>query len=464
MPITPFLPFSPTACQAMAIRKLAEFFKNKDRIFILQGYAGTGKTTLLKGVLDYLDSIERPYQTMASTGRAARVMSLKTGRLATTIHSTVYVLDRDKSIVSEEKKTLTFKLRRNSDNEDTIYFIDEASMIADKNEVNPNLQFDDGKFLSHIFTYTGNRKIVFIGDNAQLPPVNCSFSAALSPDYISTNYRLPVMHVALTEVKRQAISSGIIDNATDMREKLFAVSLPPLSLNARNRNDISIPRNIWIAIDGFVKQVRREGVENSIFIAFSNGSVHYLNNQIRKGLYCEEDPPLQIGEWLMVNQNNTPTGLSNGQHVKLVSFNDRGEHVGEVYLLDAVVQDPESHDKYNVKLVKNTLFSSATGLTVQQEKELTKDFAIRMHYQNIKPKTEEYVNHMMTDPRFNPLILKFGYAVTCHKAQGGEWNQVFINLEPAFTNIDRAGQYRWLYTAITRAAKNLIIPQNPIIY
>ena len=464
MPITRFLPFSPTACQAMAIRKMSEFFKNKDCIFILQGYAGTGKTTLLKGVLDYLDSIERPYATMASTGRAARVMSLKTGRLATTIHSTVYVLDREKSVVSEEKKTLSFKLRKNSDPDETIYFIDEASMIADRNEVNPNLQFDDGKFLGHIFSYAGNRKIVFIGDNAQLPPVNCSFSAALSADYIQTTYRLPVIHVSLTEVKRQANSSGIIDNATDLRKKLFAVSPPPLSLNAQQRKDIIVPNNIWIAINGYVNLVKRAGVEKSIFIAFSNGSVHYLNNQIRKGLYSEPDPPLQIGEWLMVNQNNTPTGLSNGQHVRLLSFNDRGENIGEVYLLDAVVQDPETDEKYNVKIVKNTLFGVATGLTVTQEKALTIDFAIRMRHQNIKPKTDVYVNNMMTDKRFNPLILKFGYAITCHKAQGGEWNNVFINLEPAFTNIDRAGQYRWLYTAITRAARQLIIPQHPIIY
>jgi len=464
MPITRFLPFAPTACQAKAVQKMLEFFRNKDRIFILQGYAGTGKTTLLKGVLDYLDSIEFPFQIMASTGRAARVMSLKTGRLATTVHSSIYVLDRDKSVVSEEKKSLTFKLRYNPDHEDTIYFIDEASMIADKSEVNPNLQFDDGRFLSHIFRYAGNRKIMFIGDNAQLPPVNCSFSAALSADYLRANYQLPVMQVALTEVKRQVNNSGIIDNATELRIQLFAASIPPLSLNARLHNDISVPRNIWIAVADFVKKVKSEGVENSIFIAFSNGSVHYLNSQIRRGLYGYENPPLQTGEWLMVNQNNTPTGLSNGQHVKLLSFNDRGEHAGEVEFIDATVQDPENFEKFTVKIVKNTLYSTATGLTSQQEKELTKDFAIRMRYQNIKPKTEEYVNNMMTDNRFNPLILKFGYAITCHKAQGGEWNQVYINLEPALDNIDRAGQYRWLYTAITRAAKQLIIPHHPIIY
>jgi hypothetical protein len=464
MPITPYLPYTPTPGQAIAVSKMADFFANDDRIFVLQGYAGTGKTTLLKGVLDYLDAIDRPYELMASTGRAARVLSVKTGRQAKTIHSTVYVLDRGKSIVSEEQKTLAFKLRANLDDDDTVYFLDEASMIADKSEVNPNLSFDDGKFLSHIFKYCGKRKIMFIGDNAQLPPVNCNFSAALSPEYLTASYGQSVMHVTLTEVKRQADLSSIVDNATDLRQRLFSASIPPLSLNSRLGSDISVPNNIWSAIGTFVHKVRNEGIEKSIFIAFSNGSVHYLNNQIRKGLYKEENPPLQIGEWLMVNQNNSPTGLSNGQHVKLLSFNDWGEKAGEVAYIDATVLDPETGDSYQVKLVKNILMSKDTGLTPPQDKELTKDFAIRMRYQGIKSDSDDYTAKMMADQRFNPLIVKFGYAITCHKAQGGEWENVFINLEPAFGNIDRASQYRWLYTAITRASKKLIIPQHPIVF
>lgn len=464
MPITPYLPFSPTSCQATAVRQMADFFSNDDRIFILQGYAGTGKTTLLKGVLDYLEAIERPYQLMASTGRAARVMSLKTGKPAKTIHSTIYSLDREKSVVSEEHKSLAFKLRSNSDQEDTIYFIDEASMIADKSEVNPNLSFDDGRFLSHIFRYAGKRKIMFIGDLAQLPPVNCGFSAALSAEYLTTTYQLKVKHVALVEVKRQPLNSGIVDNATDLRLRLFAASIPPLSLNSRMGSDILVLNNIWASISTFVSKVRTEGIEKSIFIAFSNGSVHYLNSQIRKGLFREENPPLQIGEWLMVTQNNSPTGLCNGQHVKLLSFQDRGESAGEVSFISAQVQDPETGDSYQVKLVKNILMGKETALTLTQDKALTKDFAIRMRHLGIKAGSDEYITNMMEDRRFNPLIVKFGYAITCHRAQGGEWARVFINLEPAFETIDRAGQYRWLYTAITRASNQLVIPQHPIIF
>ena len=464
MPITPYLPYSPTQGQATAVKLMAEFFASDAQIFILQGYAGTGKTTLLKGIFDYLDASDRPYELMASTGRAARVMSVKSGRQAKTIHSTIYALDKEKSVVSEERKTLAFKLRFNYDDEETIYFIDEASMIADKSEINPNLSFDDGRFLSHIFKYAGKRKIVFFGDQAQLPPVNCNFSAALSSDYLTSTYHLKVVHVTLSEVKRQPVNSGIVDNATDLRLRLFAASIPPLSLNSGLGKDIMVLNNVWIAIGTFVNKVRSEGIENSIFIAFSNGSVHYLNSQIRKGLYREENPPLQTGEWLMVNQNNAPTGLSNGQHVRLLSFRDMGEKAGEVSFIDAKVEDPETGDTYQVKLVKNILLGKETGLTPSQDKELPRDFAIRMRHLGVKANSDEYVKSMMTDQRFNPLIVKFGYAITCHRAQGGEWERVFLNFEPAFENIDRTGQYRWLYTAITRASKQLFIPRHPIIF
>ena len=177
MSITTYIPYTPTTGQWVAIQKLGVFFDNTNHVFILKGYAGTGKTTLLKGVLDYLDSIKRPSRLMAYTGRAARVMAQKTGRNASTIHSSIYELDGLKSVVDENTKTLAFKLRPNPDHPDTIYFIDEASMISDKYEHSQGLLFDDGRFLDHIFRYIGNRKLVFLGDDAQ--------SAALQQQYYS---------------------------------------------------------------------------------------------------------------------------------------------------------------------------------------------------------------------------------------------------------------------------------------
>jgi hypothetical protein len=465
MPITTYMPYEPTTGQWVAIQKLSVFLENDDnQVYVLQGYAGTGKTTLLKGVLDYLDSVKKTYRLMASTGRAARVLANKTGRAAATIHSSIYVIDAQKSEVTEQSKSIAFKLRINLDAQETVYFIDEASMISDRSEANQGLLFDDGRFLDHIFRFAGRRKIIFIGDNAQLPPVNCSFSAALDSTYLARQYSKKVIDTSLTEVKRQADTGGILQNATMLREKLLSSAIPPLALAASMWPDINSPANIWSAISKFVKQFGKAGCDNSIFITLSNGSAHYINSQVRNGLYHRQNPPLQLGEWLMVVQNNYATGYNNGQHLRLISFADTGEKVGDISLVDAETEDPETGKTQKVKFVKDLLYSASPLLTMEQDKAFTVDFAMRMKRKNIKPGADLFLQFMVSDKRFNALRVKFGYAITCHKAQGGEWKNVFVQIEPAFDKLPRENQYRWLYTAITRASEQLIIPAHPIIY
>lgn len=465
MPITSFLPYQPTTGQWVAIQKLHIFFDSKDdQVFILQGYAGTGKTTLLKGVLDYLDAQKKPFRLMASTGRAARVLANKTGRSATTIHSTIYIVDAKNSEVTEQNKTIAFKLRVNSDDEQTIYFIDEASMISDRSKSGQQLLFDDGRFLSHIFQYAGKRKIIFVGDNAQLPPVSSSFSAALNPEYLAEKYGKKVLESSLTEVKRQAEMGGIIDNATRLREILFSGTLPPVGLAASRWPDIVISPNIWSAVSKYTRQIQKHGEDNSTLITLSNGSAHYLNNQVRSKLFKKQNPKLQNGEWIMVVQNNYPTGYNNGQHLRLKSFSDTGEKVGDISLMDAETEDPETGKIQTVKIIKDLLYSAAPGLTVDEDKLFTIDFSRRMKKRNIKPGSELFLQYMISDKRFNALRVKFGYAITCHKAQGGEWDSVYFQFEPAFEKLPRENQYRWLYTAITRASKQLIVPKYPSVY
>jgi hypothetical protein len=465
MSITTYMPYEPTTGQWVAIQKLGVFFDNDaDEIFVLQGYAGTGKTTLIQGVLDYLDAQKRPYRLMASTGRAARVLSNKTGRVASTIHSSIYVVDAQNSEVTEQKKSIAFKLRPNLDDKETIYFIDEASMIADRSETNQQLLFDDGRFLDHIFRFVGRRKIIFIGDNAQLPPVNCNFSAALDSAYLAKQYRKKVIESSLTEVKRQAEIGGIIENATQLREKLFSGAIPPLSLAASMWTDVVTPSNIWSAVSKYTRQIQAEGNDKSVLITLSNGSAHYLNSQVRNGLFRRPNPTLQKNEWLMVIQNNYSTGYNNGQHLRLLSFSDTGEKVGAVSLMDAETEDTETGKTQNVKIIKDLLYCASPGLSIEEDKAFTIDFAQRMKRKNIKPGSDLFLQYMISDKRFNALRVKFGYAITCHKAQGGEWNSVYVQIEPAFGKLPRENQYRWLYTAITRASKCLVIPQHPIIY
>jgi ATP-dependent exoDNAse (exonuclease V) alpha subunit len=347
---------------------------------------------------------------------------------------------------------------------DTIYFIDEASMISDKYEHSQGLLFDDGRFLDHIFRYIGNRKLVFLGDDAQLPPFNSNVIPALSTEYLQQRYKKQVIETALTEVKRQSDAWGIIANATAMRESLFSGSIPPLGINRKLGADIRVENNIWIAVAKYARLIQNRKEDQAMLIVLSNGSAHYLNGQVRNQIFKKPDVPLQPGEWLMVIQNNYYTGYNNGQHLRLKSFSDTGEKVGTVSLIDAVTADPHTGKEKDVKIVKDLLYRASPFLTPEEEKAFTIDFARRMKKRGIRPKTESFIRYMQNDKRFNALKVKFGYAVTCHKAQGGEWNSVFINIEPALMNQSRENQYRWMYTAITRASKQLVLPKHEIVY
>ena len=257
---------------------------------------------------------------------------------------------------------------------------------------------------------------------------------------------------------------GIIDNATRLREQLFSGALPPITLGASMWPDIVTAPNIWSAVSKYTRQIQKHGEEKGILITLSNGSAHYLNSQVRNRLFHKPNPPLQNGEWIMVIQNNYPTGYNNGQHLRLKSFSDTGEKVGDISLIDAETQDPETGKVQTVKIIKDLLYSAAPGLTFDEDKVFTIDFARRMKQRNIRPGSDLFLQYMISDKRFNALRVKFGYAITCHKAQGGEWDSVYVQFEPAFEKLPRESQYRWLYTAITRAAKQLVIPKHPVIY
>jgi len=459
-----FFPFTPTPGQQKACDMISSFLDNDSEVFILQGYAGTGKTTLVKAIIGILGGMDRPFVLMASTGRAARVLSLKTGNPASTIHSTIYKIDKLKSVIGEESRKIAFSLRNNSDNKDTVYFIDESSMIADRVESNPDLIFDDGRFLQHIFSYTAKRKIIFIGDTAQLPPVNCSASAALDQGYLIEKYGMKTESFCLTEVMRQVAESGIISNATRLRTQLGSPLLPPPALEVSLRKDLIVTSNIWDSIKRYSATLKRDSYSKAIMLTFSNGAVHYLNSQVRKNIFMGDAPSLQKEELLMVIHNNSAFEYFNGQHIRLKSINGNTKSIGPVELVKATVEDPETSERREVWLILNLLYRKEPSLTTDEENSLMKDFAIRMKKEGIKQGTDDYISCLVHDPWLNGLRVKFGYAVTCHKAQGGEWPDVYLNLEPALENISREAMYRWLYTAITRTSERLIVTNHKMLY
>lgn len=460
-----YFPFTLNSGQQKTCDDLLSFLENHQyNVFILAGYAGTGKTTILKGILDYMKENDRKFELWASTGRAAKVLGTITRRQTKTIHSAIYMLDENSSKLDEDNKTLSFKLKPNHDDEETIYFIDEASMIADKAEKNPFLLFDDGRFLDHLFSYLGDRRVVFIGDAAQLPPINCSFSAALDGGYLEKNYSKKCTSVLLTHVMRQQLECGILWNATEIRKHNDALSQPPLAIKYSGFTDIRIKRNVWSAIDDFVLDLKKNGTGHAAFISFTNGGVHYLNSQIRNKFYGTKDPPLQIGDYLMVVQNNFLYELVNGHHVEVIDFDPDPIRQNSLSFISVLIKVPETDKKINLKIILDLLYRKEPSLTVGEEHDLMKNFVIRMKQYGIKPKTDEFRKRFITDPYLNALRVKFGYAVTCHKAQGGEWPRVYINFEPMLDNIPRPSLYRWTYTAITRASKQLVIPQHKYLY
>lgn len=460
-----YFPFTLNPDQEKATSALVEFIgDNVYDVFILSGYAGTGKTTILKGILDFLDEIEKPYGLWASTGRAAKVLGTITSRKTKTIHSAIYMLDENSSKLDEDNKQLSFKLKPNYDKEETIYFVDEASMIADKAEDNPYLLFENGRLLDHLFQYFDNRKVVFIGDAAQLPPINCTFSAALDESYLKRIYGKHCKSVLLTEVMRQQLESGILWNATQIRQLNRNTFPPPMGIKTSGFDDIKIARNVWNALDDFVDTMNEKGTGYAAFISFSNGGIHYLNQQIRNKYYAAKDPPLQNGDFLMVIQNNYLHDLVNGQHVKLLHFDPEPIRQHSLHFINATIEIPETGKNKEIYILKELLERKEPSLTQAEENEIMKNFVMRMKHYGVKPKTDEYFRRFITDPFVNALRVKYGYAVTCHKAQGGEWPKVYVNFEPMLENIPRQNLYRWTYTAITRASRELVFPYHKYLY
>lgn len=463
MPLNKFFPFTLNARQYLAARELTDFFDNDTNVFMLTGYAGTGKTSLLKGIIAYLVHHKRSFRLLASTGRAAMVLHNKTGHEANTVHSAIYKLSE--SVLNEKEGThkLKFVLRENTDLNNTIYFVDEASMIADKNEINKNLQFDDGRFLKHFFDFIEHRKVVFVGDTAQLLPVNCGFSPTLIPNYLQDVYHKTVFKIELSQVMRQIEESGILNNATRLRQHIANPPVPQLIIATSPFKDFNVTRNTWASVDAYIRDMQQHGCENQIMIAFSNGAVHFLNQYIREKLYHVKNAPLQADDWMLIYQNNRLHELHNGQHVKIEQVYSITRKIDNLVLQKVKLWIPSEKRSIETFILADFPFALGTSLNVEDEISLIKDFNIRMHKQNIKKEDPLFLQMLQNDPFLNALRIKFGYALTCHKAQGGEWNTVYIHSEPAFEKSPHEFQYRWLYTALTRAQQRCVISQNQFI-
>ena len=446
-----FLPGVPTSDQVDLVERMERFlFQNAERAgFIIRGYAGTGKTTAIAAMIKTFPSFQLKSVLLAPTGRAAKVLSNFSKKPAFTIHKKIYQSERGKDGQTH------FKLGANL-HTNTIFIVDEASMISDGGAYEQSL-LDD--LIEYVFSGK-NCRLVFIGDIAQLPPVGKLLSPALDPKYLMSNYYLKLKGVELSQVMRQSLESGILHNATLIRNQTQAKK-PVLKFELEGFDDVK-------RIDGLELEdelhtcFSKYGADDTIVITRSNKRANIFNQQIRVRIK-DLDNEIATGDYLMVVKNNY-YWLDEKSPVSFVANGDVAEVMGmgnieELYgfrFLNATVRliDYPQLQSIDVKLLLDSIHSEAPSLTKEDSQRLFE--TVMEDYAEI-PNKRMKMELLKKNPYFNALQVKFGYAVTCHKSQGGQWKAVFVDQGYLTEEMLDTEYARWLYTAVTRATEKLYL-------
>jgi ATP-dependent exoDNAse (exonuclease V) alpha subunit len=450
-------PFKATASQSRFFEKMNAFLMEEPGLeryrdaFVLKGYAGTGKTTIISTLIKVLRKFGYKAVLLAPTGRAAKVMATYSKKTALTIHKKIY-----KQTSDAYSGSMAFERQQNY-HEDTLFIVDEASMISDDGDFGNRSLLAD--LIDYVYETPGN-KLLLVGDIAQLPPVGKDLSPALDKGYLEKNFDLSVTDEELTEVMRQDVQSGILFNATELRTQL-SIEKPLLSIRTREFPDIFRMTGERLE-DGLRYAYDKHGVENSIIITRSNKSAVQYNQYIRRAINFSEDE-LDAGDRLMVVRNNytvldddSPVGfIANGDFVELLKLK-RTEEMHGFRFADAVLRltDYEDQPEFEAKIMLDTLHTATPSLTQEENKKLYEQ--VLEDYFFIKSKKER-AEALRKDPYLNALQVKFAYALTCHKSQGGQWSAVFID-QGYLPEEQVNGEFiRWLYTAITRATDEVFL-------
>jgi tRNA A37 threonylcarbamoyladenosine biosynthesis protein TsaE len=480
-----------TSDQHNALEKLNTFLQSDERVFILQGYAGSGKTTLLKGFVEYLKSQQKQYQLMAPTGRAAKIVRDKTGT-GRTIHSAIYNLknleavNSDSDEVADHSLKYIFPIDLNNTDE-SIIIVDEASMISSKESKSELFDFGTNILLNDLLKYTfssnKNNKIIFVGDPAQLAPVGDNNSWALDLDYFKKLGYVAQMEV-LTEVKRQE-NNLILKNATEIREVLNTELRNELKLDFDDTTFIELTSSD--VIDKYVASYPQPEIGDGVVISYSNAQCYHYNYAIRESLYPNQKNILP-GDLLLINNNNYHTyaaELYNGDIAKVVDQSNKietlsapvwkvksGEKERVTISLDfrkITIRIPQFDGDIDCYIIETLLNSIDRDLTMDMTKALYINFVMRFNEEQEKREksglkkhkvgSEEFKQALKSDPYYNALRVKYGYAITCHKAQGGEWDKVFVDYSGRIGLFNDA--LRWCYTATTRAVSTLYAINPP---
>jgi tRNA A37 threonylcarbamoyladenosine biosynthesis protein TsaE len=484
--------YSLTDGQTELIKQLGKFLSsNNEGAFLLRGYAGTGKTFITRGLTEYFRSIGRNYVLAAPTGKAAKVIAEKTKSNAFTLHRTIYSFKdisefKDEDLDGTETYKFYAELAVNELPADTVFIVDEASMVSDAYTEAEFFRFGSGYVLRDFLKYVNldhndhRKKVIFIGDDAQLPPVGMPFSPALDAAYLSTEHNVRSTSYELTEVVRQKAESGVMGNSIMLRNALKKGVFNQLSVDFQ-ASDVA-PVAHGDLMDRYLESCGNKINGESIVIAYSNADVAAYNRRIREHFFpgCEE---VSVGDKVIAVNNSNAYGffISNGDfgvikkilrdtERRTVTIKRKQHATGEVENIsvplcfkDVIVgfRDLEGIAQFfQAKILEDLLYSDQPSFSSDENKALYLDFCIR--HPNLRRGSLEFKNTLMSDPYFNALRLKFGYAITCHKAQGSEWNNVFVKCK-ANQNQLTAAYFRWLYTAITRTSQRLWLLDPPDI-
>jgi exodeoxyribonuclease-5 len=450
-------PFEPTLKQDIVLQQLSEFvFSNaSDEIYVLKGYAGTGKTTIIGTIVSNLWEVKKSAVLMAPTGRAAKVISNYSGKEAFTIHKKIYFPRKEKS------GAVKFILQPNK-HKKTIFIVDEASMIPDT--PGESKLFENGSLLDDLiqFVYSGHQcKLLLIGDTAQLPPVKLDLSPALNENLLGLHYNKEVTKMELDEVVRQEQNSGILFNATILRETLADSFYKSFKFNLDGFNDIVRLVDGYEIMDAINDAYSNLGNEETAIIVRSNKRANLYNEQIRSRILFNEHE-LTTGDYVMVVKNNyfwiKPTSeagfIANGDIVEVLEI----FHIKELYgfrfaeVKVRMVDYPKMRS-FETVLMLDTISVEAPSLPYEDSNRLYQE--VMKDYENETSKYRKFLK-VKNNKYFNALQIKFSYAITCHKSQGGQWNTVFVEQPYLPNGIDKE-YLRWLYTAVTRAKEKLYL-------
>lgn len=481
------------------VRAMADFLNDDSkRVFILQGCAGSGKTFLMQGVARYLFSKKKKVSLIAPTGKAAKVLTKKSGFIASTIHAKIYnfhevveVENKERNVeddflkaqvVGESDWVLHFNLKFNVDDISTVYIVDESSLIGNREVDNETLKFGSGKLLHDLLTYINPnfkenaRKVIFVGDMYQLPPVGMNHSPALTVEdiYKECPYLASldaIQMYMLQAVVRQKEGSGVLKVATYIREKLKQQRFNEFLIEEHPHDVTKIAHAQFIST--YMDAVKKKGLGRVIAIAYSNAYVDIYNRLIRAQLFPQREE-ITEGDLLQIVMN-TCVGdeyLLNGDFVRVAQVGTRivrkvkmGEEEVELLFRDVVIEFEGC--KHRGLLLETLLLSKERALTKIERKALYKDFMIR-HSKEIaeaakeskKKRHEKITELLLKDIYINALQVKYGYAITCHKSQGSEWDTVFLdcNLKRGFKNRET---FQWFYTGVTRSSNQLYLVDMP---